>query len=612
MPCRRLSGMPTLREYQEKGVAALERASERGRHTLYVLPTGGGKTVVVAELVRRWEAQQLRTLYLVHRREIFDQTLAQLKKVGVHAGTLAAHKKTAEGQTVLAMVPTLDRRKEWSRDFDRLVVDEAHHASAMTWQKIFQRWPDVVRVGLTATPFRLDGAPLQEIFDDLYRGPTITELINQHHLVTPQYRIRKLIDTHDVKLRKGGSDFDDADLSRAACIATDAIADDVAAHLDQRKAIVFAVDVAHSKSLRDAFEKRGFAVAHVDAKTSEKERNAILGTFRDHSSPQIICNCEIATEGFDAPACEAVILVRPTKSKALFLQMSGRGLRPFPPNKKNCLFFDYADMVRNHGTITDDIDFSLQDGLKPTTPPKEEEDDEDDDDDEREKREQQRERQLVDLVDGDMENMISVKVTITREDDLFRITVSRHGFEGSARFEQFGSVLLEDIDARINAGRFDPDSGTFRVALHNRREFYAGSSTSLEVWFHRLIHFFAPPTKSEMIRHYHSLVKMHQRRNYKPGWVYFALRRRWGEDILQREKLSYTKVLKRVLDYDVDQNSLFFVDDYSGGVVLDDYFDVRIIDAAVARNDDEDPFHYQNRLLAAPPPDRMMTPAAAE
>mmetsp|Transcript_28000 Transcript_28000/g.90279 ORF Transcript_28000/g.90279 Transcript_28000/m.90279 type:complete len:658 (+) Transcript_28000:35-2008(+) len=553
--------LTTLRPYQAEAVAALESAVG---NPLYVLPTGGGKTVVLAELVRRWEAKGLRTLYLVHRREIFDQTLEKLGTVGVEPEVIAAHRRRKQQRqelvddsndassndqaslTTLATVQTLVRRGNVERDFDRVVVDEAHHATATTWQTVLKKFPGARRIGATATPFRLDGAPLGDSFDSIVEGPTIRDLASFGHLVLPRYRRKKLIEVSNVRIstssRNGSRDYEESELSTVARVANDAVADDVAANLGDRRAIAFAVDVDHSRSLAAAFRRKGYAVAHVDSSTTAEARNDVFRRFRDFGSssddagPQIICNCEIATEGFDAPACSAVILARPTKSKGLFLQMSGRGLRPHA-QKKDCLFFDFADQLREHGAVTDPLDYTLQGGLVERLCRKRDDDDEDSGD---KTRTSKLLRHVVpEEYATSMEDLTGVEVRVSdaKDDDgLRRIRVSWDGGDAEAAFRSETPPRVKD--ATIYAGGFN-DAGTFHSAFFERCVLWLPRDRSDGFWFKRLITLFMPPTRDDLLHHFSNLTYQQLARGFKRGWVYHKLKDRWGPDLLRKERYDY-------------------------------------------------------------------------
>mmetsp|Transcript_6910 Transcript_6910/g.21389 ORF Transcript_6910/g.21389 Transcript_6910/m.21389 type:complete len:633 (+) Transcript_6910:2-1900(+) len=540
-----------LRDYQMDGVERLEACT---RNTLYVLPTGAGKTVVMAELARRWEAQSLRTLFLVHKHEILEQTLAQLHRAGVAPEVVAATKgrppsssssssESSTTTTTLAMVQTLARRLDATEgEFDRVIVDEAHHSCAPSWSRIFAKFPDAVKVGVTATPFRLDGRALGDVYQELVEGPPIKVLQQRGHLVPAQYRLRKLIDTSDVARTQHGAiqDYETKDLSRAARVASEAAAQDVAAELGSRTAIAFCVDVEHSKSLEDALRRRGLSVAHVDASTSTEARADVLKRFKT-GDPQIICNCEIATEGFDAPTCSAVILARPTMSRGLFLQMSGRGLRA-SPDKKDCLFFDYSDVIERHGAVTDPVAYSLTEGLA------EDEDKEEEERAEDEQRQKRHQRRTLDLPEEtpleEMENLKSVNVTFERLTAPGSYRVSFVSERGAAEADFTSGKPPTTRDATVYARQFLDDSNFFRLAYFNRTKIFfptKGNAATHKLWCKTRVEIFLPDVRSQMHRHFANLVRMQRTKDHKDGWVYYRLKDRWSEDTLRKERYNYDR-----------------------------------------------------------------------
>mmetsp|Transcript_42980 Transcript_42980/g.99612 ORF Transcript_42980/g.99612 Transcript_42980/m.99612 type:complete len:435 (-) Transcript_42980:75-1379(-) len=362
----------TLRPHQVEDMERLHAATARGDNTVYALPTGGGKTVVICALARRWEEEGLRTLIIVHRQEIFDQTRRTLGLFDIEPRIVAAHVKqgvkATAGQSehvTLGMLLSLYSRKSTLAElgFDRVVIDEVHHATTLnSYGKLLDvLGKKAVRVGVTATPFRLDGTGLCGLFDVIEEGPSMVELIAAQLLVPIRYCVETLINTEGVGLK--GGDYESKSLSKVARIATGSIVDHFMARAGERQAIFFAVDVAHSQELCAALVARGVSAEHVDGTTSTRERSAIMKRYAS-GDVRVLTNCEIATEGFDAPACSAVVMARPTKSRSLFLQMAGRGLRA-SPGKTDCLFFDFGGLLMNFGLPTDPLPVTLLDGYRP-------------------------------------------------------------------------------------------------------------------------------------------------------------------------------------------------------------------------------------------------------
>ena len=193
---------PTLRDYQTTGVADIRRHFARGvRRVLYQAPTGSGKTVLFAFIVESAVARGNRVVILAHRQEIVDQISAALTSLGVPHGIIAAGYDETPAPVQVASVATLVRRLDRLCGIDLIVVDEAHHAVAGTWRKILAAAPQAKVFGVTATPERLDGKGLSDVFETLVLGPTISELVDGRYLVAVRHlragqRYRSFPDTY--------------------------------------------------------------------------------------------------------------------------------------------------------------------------------------------------------------------------------------------------------------------------------------------------------------------------------------------------------------------------------------------------------------------------------
>jgi DNA repair protein RadD len=320
--------MTELRAYQIAAAARLDRATK----ALYVLPTGGGKTVVASRLIEQAVARGERVLVLTHRREILKQT--SLKLPIEHGLILAGLNIDLKFPVQVASVQTL-----WARCMrtdkiplpaaNLIVIDEAHHVAAHTWQAIVAEYPNARLIGLTATPCRGDGRRLGNFFAELIEGPQIPELIAQKYLVRTIYYAPAEPDLCGVETRQG--DYVINQLSDR--MNRDDLVGDIISNwhklAQRRKTLVFCVDVAHSVHVKDEFLKSGVRAEHVDGSTPKPERDAILARLASGDT-ELVTNCMVLTEGFDLPAIGCIVLARPTKQIGLFRQMAGRGLRPAP------------------------------------------------------------------------------------------------------------------------------------------------------------------------------------------------------------------------------------------------------------------------------------------
>jgi superfamily II DNA or RNA helicase len=349
--------MTGLRDYQSAAVELLEQAT---KPTLYVLPTGGGKTRVASTLIERAASRGQRVLVLTHRREILKQTSLRLSiehgliQAGLNAD-LEYPVQVASVQTLWARCMRTDKIPMPAADL--IIVDEAHHVAALTWQAILDEYPKAQRIGLTATPCRSDGRGLGNFFTALIEGPQIADLTSQKYLVPVIYYAPADPDLSGVETRQGdyvvGQLADRMDRN-------DLVGDTVSNWhklAQRRKTLVFCVDVAHSVHIKDELLKSGVRAEHVDGGTPKDERDAILGRLASGGT-EVVCNCMVLTEGFDLPAIGCIVLARPTKQLGLFRQMAGRGLRP-EPGKSNLILIDHSGAVFRHGLLEDKVEWAL-------------------------------------------------------------------------------------------------------------------------------------------------------------------------------------------------------------------------------------------------------------
>lgn len=239
---------------------------------------------------------------------------------------------------------------------ENCLVHNCHLAAANTWQRIFDHWSDAYVVGFSATPARLDGKPLGAIFDDLILGPTPRELIDAGWLA--DYRYFSVTVADIAKLRRKGMDFDQdqaSELLSERAVYGDVI-DTFRRLADGKRTVVYCTTVEHSIKTAAEFNRAGYVAEHIDGKTPDKKRDAIIKRFRTGKT-QILTNCQIVDVGFDLPAIEACVMLRPTMSTAMYVQQSGRALRPM--EGKTALILDFVGNHIRHGLPDDDRDWRL-------------------------------------------------------------------------------------------------------------------------------------------------------------------------------------------------------------------------------------------------------------
>jgi DNA repair protein RadD len=325
---------------------------------LLVSPTGSGKTVMFCWLAAEAALRRgKRIAILVHRQELVDQTSVALGGMGIAHGVIAAGQRATEAAVQISSTMTLVRRLGRGHQFDLVVIDEAHHAVAGTWRRILDAFQEAFVLGVTATPERLDGRGLGDIFEETVIGPSVADLVEAGFLCPATTYAWCPPDLSGVRTRAG--DYATDDLSRIMSGAT--IVGDAVAHYAElctgQPALAYCCSLDHSRLVAERFRQAGFRAAHVDGETPEDVRRATVAAL-GNGNLDVVTNCYLFTEGVDVPVLGAVILLRPTKSLGLYLQMVGRALRP-APGKKRALILDHAGNVWRHGLCDDAHRWSL-------------------------------------------------------------------------------------------------------------------------------------------------------------------------------------------------------------------------------------------------------------
>lgn len=345
-----------LRDYQIDMLTRLKKAylKNNGRRKLVVLPCGAGKTVCFASMARDSQAKGKTVWFLVHRRELLDQTVETFQRFGIEMNSIH-----------LGMVQSVARHINAMPKPDFIIFDEAHFSQARTWQKIVETYPDAYYVGLTATPVRLDGKPLGDTYDEMIVGITTQELIERGLLANYNYWSRPLVNTDAFHTKRG--DFDAKEVAQAfddVDVFGDVV-DNYRRIANGKKTICYVDSIEHSIEVAKNFNDAGITAVHFDGSTPDKQRRDIVKKFRD-GEITILCNVDLISCGFDVPDCECCILLRPTQSTALFIQQSMRALRPLPGKKAEII--DHVDNVARHGLPDQPRQWSLEGKMKKPKP----------------------------------------------------------------------------------------------------------------------------------------------------------------------------------------------------------------------------------------------------
>jgi len=357
-------GTYSPRDYQQRSIQSTRTACAKGQRTILVLPTGGGKTkTAVHGIVKPAVAKGAKVLWIAHRQELIGQADADLIDAGVRTGLIKAGKKEDRDAPVqVASIQSLARR-EWP-EARVVIIDEAHHVRSATYMRVIEHYmaQGSIIIGLTATPERLDGKGLGDVFDTIVEEVTVRELIDRDFLADYDYFAPDVPDLKGVG--KTGGDYNRK--LTGALMNRPAITGNLLAHyqrhMNGKRALVFAAGIAHSQAVAEAFRAAGVSAAHLDGSSPEAERKEILAKF-EAGEIMVVSNVDLFDEGFDVPACQGVLIARPTQSFVKHRQMIGRCLRRKDDGSK-AIVLDHAGNFLRHGMPDDVTDWDLHD--KPT------------------------------------------------------------------------------------------------------------------------------------------------------------------------------------------------------------------------------------------------------
>ena len=340
-----------LRPYQQEAREAVQAEWAKGRkRTLLVLPTGCGKTIVFSKIIEDQVREGKRVLVLAHRSELLDQASDKLKTATGLGTALEKAENTSIGswyRVVVGSVQTMQREKRLNQFppdwFDVIVVDEAHHAISDGYQKVLNYFKDSEVLGVTATPDRGDMKNLGSYFDSLAYEYSLVQAIQEGYLSKIKaLTIPLSLDLSNVSMSAG--DFKASDVGTALDPYLEQIADEMVKQCADRKTVVFLPLVKTSQKFRDILNAKGFRAAEVNGES--KDRAEILEDF-EKDRYNVLCNSMLLTEGWDCPSVDCVVVLRPTKVRALYSQMVGRGTR-LHPGKEELLLLDFLWHTERH------------------------------------------------------------------------------------------------------------------------------------------------------------------------------------------------------------------------------------------------------------------------
>lgn len=345
-----------LRPYQSD---LLDRAADALRQYPRVLvqaPTGAGKTAMAAHMVGGAARRGLRIYFLCHRIELIRQSSAAFDAQSIPHGVIApGFVSTPHAPVQVASIQTLARRLGTLAPPDFVIIDECHHAASKTWAATIEALRPRWIIGLSATPCRLDGAGLDAHFDKLVPGPAVADLIDGGFLSPFRIYAPTTMDMTGVRTTAG--DYNRSDTANAAAKITGDAVEHYKRLAPGKRAVVFCCAIRHAEQVAADFNAAGIRAESIDGKMKPGDRAAALRRFASGET-LILTSVDLVSEGFDLPAIECAISLRPTKSLSLWIQQVGRVLRT-APGKTEAVILDHAGNALRHGLPDDPREWTL-------------------------------------------------------------------------------------------------------------------------------------------------------------------------------------------------------------------------------------------------------------
>lgn len=364
----------TLRDYQQLAKEEIFGKWNLVDNILYQMPTGTGKTRLFTSIIRDisiWGLRHninYRILIIAHRSELIEQSSRSLDKYRIKHGVLAGTMKDKRDLTQAIQVASIQTITHPANQcliddlkFDFIIIDEAHHAVAKSYQKLWEFCPDAKKLGVTATPWRMNNSGFAQIFDAYIPSMSIKDFIQKGWLATYQYYS---IPTSSelVKSIESIREFDiEGDYKNSALVKVcdtskirAQLYDSYEKNVLGKKGIIYSISREHSEHICLQYRSRGVTIENIDSKTPAKLREKVIQAFRN-GDIDIIVNVDIFSEGFDCPDIEFIQLARPTKSLVKYIQQVGRGLRK--NGDKKCIILDNVGMYSRFGLPDEERDW---------------------------------------------------------------------------------------------------------------------------------------------------------------------------------------------------------------------------------------------------------------
>jgi len=355
-----MSDLFGLWPHQDKGVCEIQEAWRLGiKSVCFQLSTGGGKSRIIRTIVDM-HAISGKVIYVIaHRERLVKQLSDELTDAGIKHGIIQSGRPYLKYRVQVCSIQTLANRIDKLSYPELIIIDEAHHVKANNYVKVIDAWPDALILGVTATPQRLDGKPLNDIFDKLIIGPPMRDLIDKNYLSDYDYFAPDTVDLSGVHHQAG--EYKSSEILERVdkrSIIGSAV-EHYKLHADHEPAIACCVSIAHAEHVAEQFREAGYKALAVHSKMSGVDE-AING-LKD-GSLEILCQCELLGEGVDIKGAVCLIGLRPTESLVIFLQQTGRVLRYV--KGKRAIILDHVGNWERHGLPDDERKWSLSGAIK--------------------------------------------------------------------------------------------------------------------------------------------------------------------------------------------------------------------------------------------------------
>jgi superfamily II DNA or RNA helicase len=337
-----------LKPFQLRTVERLRIELEKGKRKILICsPTGSGKTIIALDVINKAVLSNKKGLLLAHNREIISQFAKKLSNQDIDFNLIMGGSRLKETESLITLATIQSYKNIKFKDYDYIIIDEAHHAAASNYRRLIEFYNDKVIIGFTATPKRLDRKSLNDIFEIMIEAATMIELIKENVLIKPKI----------FSLDKTGTEAltEEQENNRISIIETEIMKPKMVGKLVENwskyasgmRTIAFGRNIDHAEMIAEKFNSHGIQSVVISYKTRKKEREQSIKLL-ERNEIKLISNCGLFSEGIDIPTLECVIIATPTLSLSKYMQMVGRVIRTHP-SKNSAVILDHAGCIEKHG-----------------------------------------------------------------------------------------------------------------------------------------------------------------------------------------------------------------------------------------------------------------------